>query len=349
MKKVLHITNGDSAADIIAQFAVQDTVLPWRDPMHFGPFPQTDTLDQISRVRIAYLEGDNSPLNPKTVHALASATESHSFNERDHLLARSSEFSEIVLWFEHDLLDQLQVLQLLDWFADHPDNNRVLSIICIDRFAGVVNFRGIGQLSEDQMKSLYPSRLPVSPAMLTLAKSCWSAFRQDNPESLLKYINPAKALDTELPFVRASLRRHCQEFPWVSDGLSRTERQILTLVSRGVTSPAQLFMRNMDFESFLFIGDWRTYSHIQTLCSTEQPLLECMGDRPFKHVRDSSISSEEFKQQQLLLTDFGRRVLAGEKSAVKQIQREEWLGGVYLNSAAAMWFWDEANQQFITG
>jgi hypothetical protein len=26
---------------------------------------------------------------------------------------------EIVLWFEHDLYDQLQLLQLLDWLAVH--------------------------------------------------------------------------------------------------------------------------------------------------------------------------------------------------------------------------------------
>lgn len=337
MKKRLHITNGDSAANIIALFATQDTVLPWRDPMHHGPFPYTETLDEISRIRIAYLEGKNS------------ATETHSFSERDQLLVRSNEFSEIVLWFEHDLLDQLQVLQLLDWFADHPDENRKLSLICINHFTGIEQFRGIGQLSAEQMGSLYPSRLPVSPAMLTLAKSCWAAFRQDNPESLLEYVRPSKKRNSELPFVHSSLGRYCQEFPWISDGLSRTERQILTLVSRGVTSPVQLFIRNMDFESFLYIGDWRTYSQIDALCCSERPLLECIGERSFTHIRDDSISTEEFSEQALRLTEFGHQVLAGEKSTVKQVQREEWLGGVYLNSAAVMWFWDENNHQFASG
>jgi hypothetical protein len=34
-------------------------------------------------------------------------------------------------------------------------------------------------------------------------------------------------LKTEsLPFLAAALRRHLEEFPWTTDGLSRTERQI---------------------------------------------------------------------------------------------------------------------------
>jgi len=54
----LHITNGDSAADIIRQCGIAGDVLPWRDPMHHGPFPHGFSLHELGRLRIAYLCGD---------------------------------------------------------------------------------------------------------------------------------------------------------------------------------------------------------------------------------------------------------------------------------------------------
>ncbi len=37
----------------------------------------------------------------------------HEFQRRDEQIRRAGDFDEVVLWFEHDLFDQLQVLQVL--------------------------------------------------------------------------------------------------------------------------------------------------------------------------------------------------------------------------------------------
>ncbi|MEO1406451.1 MAG: hypothetical protein AAFV54_08170, partial [Pseudomonadota bacterium] len=60
--KILNITNGDGAANIIKQSVVTGDVLPWRDPMHHGPFPADLSLPELGKVRAAHLAGpDGDP------------------------------------------------------------------------------------------------------------------------------------------------------------------------------------------------------------------------------------------------------------------------------------------------
>ena len=337
MVSMLHITNGDSAADLIRQTGLSGDVLPWRDPMHHGPVPADVGLDELSRLRIHYLsggvEGGDTP-------------GSHGFTERDATVARASEYDEVILWFEHDLLDQLQILQILDYFSSLDIGYLNLSIICIDEFEGFDGFRGLGQLSAQQIKSLFPARQKVTQVQLQQSALCWKLFRQPDPAALQSLIGTDIP---GLPFMRASLLRHCQDFPWVNDGLTRTERQLLNLVADGETRVVQLFIRNMDLETCLYIGDARTFSILESLCNSEEPLLQTTDQKPFKHLYHTDVTQDEFRAQCLTLTDFGRRMLAGEIEVSGAIKRDEWLGGVHLQSLRSVWYWDEKNLVFKAG
>lgn len=343
MARSLHITNGDSAADLIIAAGIASEVLPWRDPMHHGPFPAALELEELSRRRIAYLSNGSEGTD---------ATTGHGFTLRDATLARCSEYDEVVLWFEHDLLDQLQILQILDYLS--PDklgqekNDKLkLSIICIDRFEGVNGFRGLGQLSPEQITSLFPGREGVTQTQFQSAVHCWEIFRQPSPVALQALI---AGEIPGLPFMRAALHRHCQEFAWLQDGLTRTERQLLELVAAGEERPVQLFIKNMEFENFLYIGDTRTYSVIKALCHCDNPLLQLNGKKPlsnrFLHPYYDDVTADEFKAQRLKLSHFGQQVLAGAVDVTGVMVRDEWLGGVQPSDGQDCWYWDEANQVF---
>jgi len=295
----LHITNGDGAANIIKATVLPGTVLPWRDPMHHGPFPSARSLDEQSGIRIRYLDPDDQAQNDD--QASRPTANSHGFSERDALLARSSEFDEVVLWFEHDLLDQLQLLQLLDWFANHGHSGLALSLICIDSYTGVPNFRGIGQLTTAQMASLYPQRQSVTQVQFETAVKFWQAFCDSDPRALLNLCRLGAEDTSQLPFLLPAIKRHLQEYPWTGDGLTRTERQILRLIDSGVVSPQNVFVRNMDLESCLFVGDWRSYSHINDLCVAKQPLLSCKPGT-FMYPPVSEYSEQFRKQTHIIVT-----------------------------------------------
>ena len=332
MSACLHITNGDAAADTLKQFLAQEDVLPWRDPMIDGPFPAGLNLSATSQIRAGYLAGPG----------LAYDQVLRDFRLRDEHLAAAGRYHEITLWFDHDLLDQLQILQLLDWFADAEISNTQLRIICVDGFPGILPFRGLGQLDPAQMATLVDKRSPVTAVQLRLAQAGWAAFRSPDPREIETYL---KRDLRPFPFMKAALSRYLQEFPATANGLGRTDRQILQLISDGVSRPGEIFAANMDLETALFIGDWGTYRHLRDLCNVRQPLLNCRPYGEFRGPLNAALSTEQFRRQELSLTEFGRRVLANDADASAFDEPDFWLGGVHLTKGKPRWRWDEAAQR----
>ncbi len=322
----LHITNGDSAADILKVSGMGGDVLPWRDPMHHGPFPLDLDLDAVSDLRAKYLNG------PHGDHDKA-----RRFQSRNDCLRKSDQYDEVILWFEHDLLDQLQILQILDWFSNAPMAATRLTLICIDHFHGVEPFRGLGQLNPEQMVSLLSSRHPVTGTQLALASAGWAAFRSPDPTALETFLSGDL---TPLQFLRAALVRHLEEFPWSSDGLTRTERQVLSLVSEGIAAPGRIFAANMDRETVLFEGDLRTFQHIADLANASQPLLHSKPYGRFRLRSNETVSRDDFLGQRLTLTAVGHDVVLGRTDAWSLIHRDEWLGGTHLLTGLPMWTWN---------
>jgi hypothetical protein len=91
---------------------------------------------------------------------------------RDRGLARADSFDRLVLWFEHDLYDQLQPLQIFDWFS-RKEPRELLLVQASDFF---------GRQSEEEIEALRAEEQPVTAEQLTLAADAWAAFRAPTPE-----------------------------------------------------------------------------------------------------------------------------------------------------------------------
>lgn len=328
--KILNITNGDGVANVIKESSIKGDVLPWRDPMHHGPFPTQLDLCELSSLRARYLVGPDAD---------QSGAE-RDFQLRDQHLKAANTYDNVTLWFEHDLLDQLQILQILDWFSEATIGDTMLDMICINNFPGEPNFRGIGQLNADQVASLSKLRRPVTDTMKKLAAAGWEAFRSSDPNNLLTFL---KNDLSELPFLATALYRHFEEFPSAETGLTRTEVQLLQLISDGLGNPEKLFVQNMELEDALFIGDWPTYRTIDALCSSG--LITCEPS-PFIFPSFAKEKNHDFGKQRLILADAGREVVGKDKNAFGFMQRDGWLGGVKLQNEGKLWTWDHKIAQF---
>jgi hypothetical protein len=104
---LLHITNGDCAVAVISQ-VVQGGILPWRDVLHEGPVRAGLSLEELSAERARFIADAGWGEFTAVLK---------NFRERDAAFRRAGEHDEIVLWFEHDLYDQLQLIQVLDGLA----------------------------------------------------------------------------------------------------------------------------------------------------------------------------------------------------------------------------------------
>ena len=67
-------------------------------------------------------------------------------------------YDELVLWFEHDLFDQLNLIQVLDWIHRHVPAGKPVSLVSIGAFPGHPDFKGLGELAPDDMASLLATR-----------------------------------------------------------------------------------------------------------------------------------------------------------------------------------------------
>jgi hypothetical protein len=142
--------------------------------------------------------------------------------------------------------------------------------------------------------------------------------------------------------MKAALLRHLQEIPSVSNGLGRTDQQILQLISDGIGRPGRLFAANMDLETNLFLGDWSFFQHIHSLCNVRQPLLRCDPNGEFRSPPELALPVAEFLQQRLSLTENGRQVLAGAVDASAYLDFDYWLGGVHFVRGKPMFRWNAA-------
>ena len=102
----LHVTNGDSAGATLAPTGLGGAVLCWQRRAQRGAAARRSTPDALRELRARFLSGRGRG----DVDELSAG-----LRERDdRTLARAlADDGHVVLWFEHDLYDQLQLLQVL--------------------------------------------------------------------------------------------------------------------------------------------------------------------------------------------------------------------------------------------
>ena len=307
---MIHVVNGDSVGNTLNQSNIRGTVLAYADVLHDGPVPADVDDEQLRDTRVRFIASRDWGAYEDVLHR---------FRDWDVTLARFRDHEEVVLWFEHDLFDQLLLIRHLDWFARRDLGSTRLSLICIDAFPGVLPFHGLGQLTAGQLSSLLPTRRPVTHEQLALGRRAWAAFRSSDPRDVERLL----ATDTTpLPFLAGALVRYLQEFPGTADGLPRTEREVLGLLSNGALSPDALFRAEQGREERVYMGDASFWWRIEALAAPPRPLVTL----------NVQSRKDRLPEGELMLTDIGCDVLAGRADWIAVAGIDRWLGGVHLKT-----------------
>lgn len=318
METILNITNGDSAVELMHAANLPGDYLPWRDVLHEGPVPENKSLEELSKIRTSYIVGRGWG----TADAI-----SESFITRDRQLKNCHHYDKVILWFEHDLYDQLQILQVLDWFFRNSNIGVSLSMVCVDQY--------LGMQSPDTFKQLIVFEKPVSQKQLLLANQAWVAFCKSTPEHWFYLLNE----DTSaLPFLEGAIVRLLEEYPSASNGLSRTAHKSLSILIEGELSPGKLFGRYMGTEERQFLGDLSYWGILQTLLDEKLMTLD-VADGESSQLPCGSNS-------QLSITPLGIAVLQGEKNFLEHGRLDRCIGGVHL-TAENTWCWDADSHTII--
>jgi len=299
MIKTLNIVNGDACIEMMKEAQIVGDFLPWRDFLHEGSVPVNLTLEELSLVRANFIAN----------YGFGKFDDrKKDFEKRDKKLNSYKLYDKVVLWFEHDLYDQLQLLQLLSWFATQNLEKTELTLICTNNY--------LGESSAQQIEKLLHYETPILNEHFELAKKAWFAFGQDTPEKWAKLLDESTAI---LPFLQGAIYRMLEEYPSTEQGLSRTAYQALLVISNNISDPLDIFIKGQSFEERKFMGDvifWKILEDFETY---------------------KVIKKQEGK---LGLTILGEQLLNGQKNWLSISPLKRSIGGVNL-SLDNLWCWDK--------
>lgn len=332
--RFLHVANGTSTTGTIEAAGLPGARSIWADPLYAGPVPAGLSDRDLVDVRRRFLAG-SADLASSWTGRDPSTDPVNDLREWRAAIARHEACDELVLWFEHDLFDQLNLIQLLTWIREHLPPGAPVSLISIDAFPGRPDFKGFGELTPSELATLFETRRPVSDRQFAAARLGWDAFRAPTPAALDEF---RRGDTSSLPFLRDALTRFLQEYPWTTDGLSRTERRLLAIADAGAIALSKAFSRMYDDERVYHVTDGDLAALVDALSRTSPPLL--LIDRT------AGVSGHRLRGV-VSLTATGRSVLAGARDRVSTCGIDRWLGGVHLQPGARVWRWDAAGERII--
>lgn len=311
----LHVTNGDATVPQLRGTGLAQEILPWRDGLHEGPVPDVPEAE-LRWIRAAFLAGEDAG-----ARAIAAG-----FERRDRRLADHR--GEYVLWFEADLYDQLQIVQIVARLHRLGVPPERITLICVGEHLGIARFGGLGELDAEQLARLLgTAAIALTSAALEYATRAWAALRAPEPDGLARIV---AAPSRELRFVAEAFDRLSREYPSTRDGLSLTERRLLAAVAAGAGTAGAAFVRAAAREARPFLGDRWAFDRIARLATAPLPLLEA----PATVGHDTPVG----------ITPTGREVLDGRADHASLNGIDRWIGGVHLTGTDPAWRWDEGTE-----
>lgn len=315
MERIVHLTNGDHTADTLSLADLPGEIRVWADALDQGPsLPVADAEHYKLRTDYWAARGGGP-----------------SVAEFDRALDEAAGAEELILWYEHDLFDQLALCRILSRLS-RRGLPATLTIVSIDRHPDVPNFLGLGQLKPEQLAELWPRRAPLSRDAIDEAITTWIAITAADPRALPFLTRRVKAL----PFLAGAIERHLEEYPDPQSGLSRTERQLLAAVARGVGNGPELMATVQAIDPRYPITDSLLVETLRTFAKVG-----------FVEGVPPSTSPGVFKELAATITPLGRQALAGAIDRVHEVGIDTWRGGVHLTGRGPVWRWDSAARKLL--
>ena len=303
----LIVTNGQSGIDSIKRAGLEGDIFSWDDVLHDGPVPGGYKLQVLSELRARYIASLGWGEFEEVHKALV---------ERDDRLRSVSSYDELVLCFEHDLYDQLQLIQILSLFSSELPLPLYMTQVYPPDF--------IAYCSADELKQSFEDRQEVTAACIAAAMNSWHAFTSESPEALEAEFGKR---EPALPHLYTSLRRLAEEYPHYQTGLSRTESQILMTLDKKSMRLGELFREAQECEDAVFMGDSSFMMYLSGLGEGAEPLV----------LNQSGIVE---------ITSAGKSVLQGRAFKTNFVEIDRWIGGTHID-ASNLWRWNPNQLMFV--
>jgi len=218
MANTLHITNGDSTAEILKRTSIKGNIVVWREMLCEGPICKEVGSDEFWMERYNYfekeLEVSKLEYYDKTIKEIQK-------------LEDVSGYSEVVLWFEFDLFCQVNLMALCTYLLKSFRKNTTYNLVCTGRIKGEEKLKSLADFSVDEFANLYDNKTSLSKANLEFAQNCWNVYVNDDTEEL-KSFNFNK--QSKFRYLQKAINQHLLRFPNES-GLNQIQYKVLEIIN----------------------------------------------------------------------------------------------------------------------
>jgi hypothetical protein len=267
---MLHVLNGDATLGLIKESPVKGTFLVWKDMLMEGPVAPVKGGGLDLEARAAFLNRQYG-IDPEKYLA-----DMRAFFKALDKAAKGKD--EVVFWFEEDFFCQIHLVYLLANLPEPLKRKGRATIICPEKPLGV------------RLPAAFPKllagRIPLEPALLTLAAKVWSAYSASSSkgwDGFLKWARSesgrsGKGFET-WPLLKSGLRSHLGRLPSANGHPNAMETALLRSASTGNSAFSQ-FVRRVWSEPLvrpLGLGDMQVARYALDLSLRNKPLLAIEG------------------------------------------------------------------------
>jgi hypothetical protein len=223
--KTLHIINGEATLYVFKQTQIVGDVLIWNEILSEGPVSKTNLWELRADWMLKSFNEPKANYSQKVV-------------KEAEKLENLEEYNEVILWFEFDLVCQINLTYILSVLYKNYQSALPIYLICADKIEGVPNFRGLGQLNADQLLKLYPTKVRLQKTDLAFAADVWNIYVSNDYEQIKEFLNSDFG---NLPLLRKAIGAHLSRFAKESNGLNYIEETLLSLIATGIRTRDQLY------------------------------------------------------------------------------------------------------------
>lgn len=218
MKSLLHITNGDYTTQTLNNLDIKGQIITWREMLCEGKTTTDVGSETFWKTRFDFLN-TSYKITKKTFI---------DFTLKEYRNLCKQNQDEVVLWFDHDLFCQVNMLAVISWLKRYR-KGRKITIIQHNHEADSQK-KALSQLSKRAINNLLKNRVELTQDDIEYADYIWQLYCSDSPlrlETVHKF-NPSS------PFIylTEAIKAHLLRFPSVENGLNKIENTVLQTISQ---------------------------------------------------------------------------------------------------------------------
>ncbi|MEM6685913.1 MAG: DUF1835 domain-containing protein [Bacteroidota bacterium] len=252
LHQTLHIVNGDSLTPRLKTLGITEDQLVWREMLCEGKTVYDLMSDAFKDARMDYLQQfidteityDESFLIPL-------------------LTTNFAKYSSIVLWFEYDLFCHINMIAALSHIKNLKVSGKIY-LVCSGWIENDPNLKGLGELSDAQLKSHYEQKIELKSTDIELADTLWQLYCSNNHIDFKQYVTTSSSF----PYLSNCINAHLKRFPAIDSGLNVLEKHILKIIHKEeIKNTRQLTGYILQYQGYYGFGDLQISEIIERLSS----------------------------------------------------------------------------------